>query len=292
MAIAMGALGSAVIGAGASAGGAGLFSGLGASLIGGGASLLGGFMRNTSSADQAFKQMAMQDYWLRNRHRIEIGDLEAAGLNPILSAGGQPPVPAGARAEMGDPITPAVGSAMQAATVKAALEKNAEEVQLLREQQSKTRAEARLTSLTGDKLAPGLDSVTEFREGREVTESGFQRLFNAEVQRARGEGESWMWEGRIREYESYIRDVAAKVAQHYGAATAYETYRELLNRADLRKWEALRARGHAQVETSTIMGIEHFPIWVKHAIEAAQGGSSAVRNFLLGNPLPRAGRRP
>lgn len=53
--------------------------------IGGGASLLGGAQQNSAAAAAADKQMAFQKESAQNSYQWAMGDMKAAGLNPILA---------------------------------------------------------------------------------------------------------------------------------------------------------------------------------------------------------------
>ena len=82
-------------------------------LISGGASLLGGLMTNNANSNLADKQMSFQKGMSDTSYQRAMADMKKAGLNPILAGKfGGASTPAGAMATMGDPLTPAVNSAL------------------------------------------------------------------------------------------------------------------------------------------------------------------------------------
>jgi hypothetical protein len=124
-------------------------------LISGGSSLLGGLFGNSSAKKAAAQSIAFQREMAQNAHQYEVADLEAAGLNPMISGMGGSGAKAsgGAVANVGDVISPAVNSALKARESTAALDnikaqtgKNLADTDLSRAAAAKTRVDALLSS--------------------------------------------------------------------------------------------------------------------------------------------------
>jgi len=173
-----------------------ILSGSGGAAILGGASLLGGLMGNQSSSKEAHANREFQYQMARLAHQIEVGDMRAAGLNPILSATGGSGAKAsgGAQATQSDVITPAVGSALQARrlaqdlkliqveTEKKATETEAIDSQIANTQQQTKVAEAQERNINYD---TGLKAWSIAKSPSEKAQIESQTRLNDQLQKLR-----------------------------------------------------------------------------------------------------------
>lgn len=128
---------------------------IGGALITGGASLLGSGISSALGISQADKQMEFQERMSSTAHQREVEDLKKAGLNPILSAGGNgASAPSGAMANIPDFATPATSAVDAAAKVANVLvgRETAKKLAVEREDILATRAD-RIASLQASWLS-------------------------------------------------------------------------------------------------------------------------------------------
>lgn len=161
---------------------------LGAALIGGGASLVGGLLGNASSAKQAAQSLQAQEraqerqnaftlQMATTAHQREVADLQAAGLNPILSGTGGMGAPSpsgaglsgGAQAPQSDVITPAVSSALAARRNHMEIENMAKTNRNIEEDSDLKRSQRNNNSVLYNKLLHDVDSARWIKDQEETT---------------------------------------------------------------------------------------------------------------------------
>lgn len=143
-------------------------------LLSAGASIIGSIFSaksaretNQANADQAQNQQDFQERMSNTAHQREVADLEAAHLNPILSANSGASTPGGAMATFKNPdegvpgqVNQAVNSAMSAYQIKTDLDLKRAQVNNLNANSAKTAAETTEPKIKSDILNALRDSLT------------------------------------------------------------------------------------------------------------------------------------
>jgi len=117
----------------------------------GGASLVGGLLTNASQKREAARNRSFQERMSSSAHQREVKDLRAAGLNPILGINAGASTPTGGQAQIEDPLSKGVNSALDARRLSTEIQSinSLTNLQTLQGEAAKAQAAKDLSSAKG-----------------------------------------------------------------------------------------------------------------------------------------------
>lgn len=175
-------------------------------VIAAGAGIIGGIWSNAANAREARRNREFQERMSSSAHQREVADLRRAGINPMMRGMGGSSTPSGDRAEVRDPVGPAVSSAVmmraQLGLVKAQTEREFASAMLTQQQR---------LDLQGNPTSMGRPART-IQELRELDLAQRREQFPLLLQKARAEIQATVSSAHAAEARTVLDKAAAEGA--------------------------------------------------------------------------------